>query len=39
MAANSLPLESCGSPFTLIQYEMGIEDHFGVCPEDRVILV
>jgi hypothetical protein len=38
-AANSLPLEICDSPFSLIQYEIGIENHVGVWPSDNVIRV
>jgi hypothetical protein len=39
IAANSLPFTSCGDPRSLIQYETGIEDHFGVSPNEAVMRV
>src|SRR5262245_54075513 len=38
-AANSLPFTNCGEPLSFIQYETGIDGHFGVCPEEAVMRV
>src|SRR6267142_1509760 len=38
-AAKSLPFDIRGRPFSWIQYEIGMDDHFGFCPDDAVMRV
>ena len=39
IAANSLPFVIVDKPFSLIQYETGMNDHFGVSPVLKVMRV